>query len=104
MTLREIQTFVAEIDPDARHYYSDHKDEDYTVWYETERIGLNGDNTEAEEAWKFQIDRFTRDDDDLIAAELYDALRESDRIACRYLVDFELDTGYTHHIFECEGM
>jgi hypothetical protein len=105
MTISEIQAFVVSVDPNSAHYYSDHRESDaYTEWREIRLITLEGDDACAEEAWVFQIDRFTKDEHDEIAAALLAALKASTGIAFRYFVTPpEPDTGYIHHIYDCEG-
>ena len=101
MTVREIQDFVASIDPLARHHFCT-EEGDFTRWEEIELLPYMGDD-EHIEAWRFQIDRFTRSEDDPIAAAFRAALETSHRIAFGYRRTFEPDTGYIHHIFFCEG-
>jgi hypothetical protein len=105
VTVDEIQAFVVSVDPHAGHYCSDHRTgEAYTVWREIRLITLEGDDACAEEAWVFQIDRFTKSEQDEIAAALLAALMASTGIAFRYFVTPpEPDTGYIHHIYDCEG-
>ena len=50
------------------------------------------------------MDRFTKEEDEETAAELLRALSERDDITVDYLVDYERDTGYIHHIYDCEGL
>jgi hypothetical protein len=51
--------------------------------------------------WKVQVDRFTKTDNDTIALGILNAL-EAAKIPHTYLIDYEKDTGYHHHIFDCE--
>ena len=39
-----------------------------------------------------------------MAASLLAALEECDDIAVEYLVDYERDSGYIHHIYVCEAV
>ena len=103
MTVNEIRDFVISVDPDAQHYASDKKGEAYTVWREIRLLPTMADDV-PDEAWAFQIDRFTKDEHDPIAAALMSALIADDRIACAPTVDYERDSGYIHHIFDCEGI
>ncbi len=104
MTVNEIKTLLTSVDPDVQRYEHDGAGESdaYTVWYELRPIGLYGDGQE-EGSIRFQVDRFTREEDDAIAAALKAALEGEDDIAVDYLVGYERDTGYIHHIFACEG-
>ena len=104
MTLDEIQAFMVSVDPTAGHYESAHRDgEAYTVWREKRALDFMGDGMHMG-GIKFQIDRFAKLEGDFIAASLYAALEARDDIAFEYLTDYEPDTGYIHHIFDCEGI
>ncbi len=104
MTATEIKTLLVGVDPNVQRYDHDGAGtgDAYTVWYEVGRIGAYGDGAE-EGTIRFQVDRFTKDEDDAIAAALLAALDGADNIAVDYRVDYERDTGYIHHIFVCEG-
>ena len=104
MTLDEIQALVVSADPDAGHYESAHTGSAaYTVWQEYRRIGIRADDAHGDEAWTFQIDRFTKNEHDDIADAIFAALDADPRVAFEQQVDFEPNTGYIHHIFDCEG-
>lgn len=104
MTLDDIRTLVISVDPNAGHYESAYRGGDsYTVWYEVQRAGLMADNKRPCKSWRFQIDRFTKDENDPIAAQLEAALEACPFVSYDYLVDYERDTGYIHHIFDCEA-
>lgn len=106
MTLSEIQTKLAGIDPDIKHYFSASDGKNYTYWEETQRLPFMADDRHdpADAAWRFYVHRFTKTEYDPVATALFTALDESTGIAVRWTVDSEPDTGYIHHIFECEGM
>lgn len=104
MTLNDIQALVVSVDPDCGHYESAHAEsEAYTVWREYRRLPMDADDGYAEEGWHFQVDRFTKAEGDAIAAALLAALEADERVAVDYQVDYERDSGYIHHIFDCEG-
>ena len=104
MTLEEIQALVVSVDPNAGHYESAYQGSDaYTVWRETSTLSFMGDNRHLG-ALKFQIDRFTRQEGDLIAFDLEAALELRDDIAFVHITDHEPDTRYIHHIFDCEAI
>lgn len=103
MTVQQIAALVGSADPAARHYYNPHDGENYTRWQEYERIGQAGDDDWGE-GWKFQIDRYTKQEYDPIAADIEAALKKSVGVTYTYLVDYEQDSGYIHHIFDCEGV
>ncbi len=103
MTIADIKDFVLSADPNAQHYKSARKGEAYTVWRELRQLPIIADDTH-EAAWAFQIDRFTKNENDQVAAEIARAIEENEEISCELTVDFEQDTGYIHYIFDCEGI
>ena len=81
MTLDEIREAVIAAAPYASHYYSVKKGESYTTWHEYQRIPLKGDGKTAEDAWAFQVDHFTKREDDPAPEAIFAALDGNDRIA-----------------------
>lgn len=102
MTVVEIRDMIAEVDPNARHYENPHDGTNYTVWMEYERTGLMADD-ESGKGWKFQIDRYTKDEFDLIADALELTLDTNDAITFTHMVEYEQESGYIRHIFDCVG-
>ena len=103
MTCSEIRGFLVSIDPTAERYTSSRAGSDaYTVWRELGPKAVFADG-EWGQIMRFQIDRYTKTENDTVARSLWIALEEADDIAFDYQVDFEQDTGYIHHIFDCEG-
>ena len=102
MTLSDIRTMLVAVDPDIRHYFSTEKEKDYTYWEETQRLGLTSDNRH-DEGWIFYVHRFTRDEFDPVARALFFTLDADPRTAVIHRTDYEPDSGYIHHIFECQG-
>ena len=104
MTAQEIKDLLVSVDPDVQRYDHDRAGggDAYTVWRELRPVGCYGDGQE-EGTIRFQVDRFTKDEDDAIAATLKETLEAQDDITVEYLVDYEKDTGYIHHIYVCEG-
>lgn len=103
MTLQEIKALVLSADPNAQHYSSTHDAVNYTTWREYRRLSMTSDDTHVK-GWAFQIDRFTYDEFDVIAEAIEAALENAPGVAYGYQVDYEPDTEYIHHIFECEGI
>lgn len=104
MTLDEVRTFVIGIDPKAGHYHSaDEGKNAYTRWQEGALLPYMGDGKHLG-ALRFQIDRFTKAENDTIADAFEAALEAADDIAFDHLTDYERDSGYIHHIFDCEAM
>ncbi len=101
MTLEDFRELILSADPDATRYEGSRKG-NYTVWQEYGMSPLAADNRTADRAMKVQVDRFTKVEDDPVAAALLAALDERDEVAYTYLVDYEVDTGYIHHIYDCE--
>ena len=103
MTLKAIQAFVVSVDPNADHYESAYREGDpYTIWYEQGPLPFVGDG-EYLGAIKFVIARITKEENDPVVAALTTALEESDTIAYDYKPDYDPETGYILHIFDCEG-
>jgi len=105
MTVSEIKKILTDVDPDAQRYDHDGAGSGnaYTVWRELRPLGLYGDGKEAGTI-RFQVDRFTQEEDEAMAASLLAALEGCDDIAVEYLVDYERDSGYIHHIYVCEAV
>jgi hypothetical protein len=105
MTASEIKKLLTDVDPDAQRYEHDGAGtaDAYTVWRELRPVGLYGDGRE-EGSIRFQVDRFTKEEDEALAAQLLSTLEGCDDIAVDYLVDYERDTGYIHHIYVCEAV
>lgn len=104
MTLSEIGDVVSAVDAEARHYFTMATGRDLTYWEETRRLPLMADDVHVEEGWAFYVHRFCKSEDDEIAERLFAALSADPRIAFTYITDYEPDTGYIHHIFECEAV
>lgn len=102
MTLGDIRTLIVSVDPAVRHYFSTETDSDYTYWEETQRLSFMADGAH-EEGWRFYVHRFTRNEFDPIALRMFSTLDADPRTTVIHRVDMERDTGYIHHIFECEG-
>ena len=103
MTRAEIRAALIAVDPHIRHHRSMSASGNYTYWDETRMLNLCADNHHAE-GWEFVVHRYTKDENDDIAAALFTALDNDDRIALQYNVDHEIETGYIHHIFDCEAV
>lgn len=103
MTVQRIKDLLTSVDPNVQRYDHDEAGgEAYTTWQEIRPVGFWGDGEE-EGSIHFQVDRFTKEEDEEIALALKALLESQDDIAVDYLVDYEKDTGYIHHIYDCEG-
>ena len=105
MTIQEIKNLLVAVDPDIQRYDHDRSGdgEAYTVWAEIHPVGFYGDGQE-QGSIRFQVDRFTKEEDEAMAESIRRALEDADYIAVDYRVDYEKDTGWIHHIFDCEGV
>lgn len=104
MTVQRIKELLTSIDPDVQRYDHDGAgtEDAYTVWREIRPSGIYGDGQEIG-SLRFQVDRFTKEEDEETALALKALLEAQDDIAVDYRVDYERDTGYIHHIYDCEG-
>ena len=105
MTLSEIKALLVSADPNIKHYFTMEDSEAYSFWEETRRLPFPGDDRHdpANQAWKFFVHRFTKIEGDPMAATIFERLDEDPRTAVRWQIDFDNESGYIHHIFECEG-
>lgn len=105
MTLSEIKALVVSADPKIRHYFSMDDSEAYSYWEETRRLPFVGDDRHdpADQSWKFYVHRYTKIEGDPVAATIFETLDEDPRIAVHWEIAFDNESGYIHHIFECEG-
>lgn len=101
MTLDEFKTLLLSADPKATKWKGAGTG-NYTVWRPFEFPKLMADGLPASTVTRIQVDRFTKIDDDPVATEIETVLSVNDDIAFEHLADFEEDTGYIHHIFNCE--
>lgn len=102
MTIDEFVCLIKTIDPNPIKYRAiGQMDNQYTVYFPYKHESMFCDNEEAESAERIQVDYFTKTDNDPIAAQFLHAFSHSDSISCSYRTDFEDDTRYIHHIFDC---
>ncbi len=98
--LENFKALLVQVDPKATHYKS-MQQENYTVWAEYGTIALRGNDTTSERVYKVQVDRFTKAENDSVAAAIT-AMLDEQCVGYEYLVDYEQDTGYIHHIWDCK--
>ena len=96
MTLDQFGTVIKSADPAAAHYAGKGTG-NYTRWYEYDL----GDNGGKSGPMKIQVDHFTKLENDPVVTGITEALNLDD-VYAKHLVDFEPDTGYIHHIWDCE--
>lgn len=102
MTLTDIRDLLVSVDPDIKHYFTDSNADAFSYWEETRRLSMFSDDRH-EDAWRFYVHRYTKAENDVVASQLFDTLDQDPRIAFQYAVDFDADSGYIHHIYDCEG-
>lgn len=102
MTVADIRDMVLQADPYASHYEQHGNLRNYTVWREYRRLPATADDRHVP-GWAFQIDRFTQLEYDPVADDIEEVLESTPNVSYSYSVDFENDTGFIHHIFDCEG-
>ena len=100
MTLTDFKTLLLTCDP-AVSKFTGPGTGNYTVWVPGTRTdGLMSDDQSEEDDTRVYVDRFTKVDNDTVAALLKTKLDES-FIPYEYEQMFETDTGYIHHSFTC---
>lgn len=105
MTLSEIQALLVSADPDIKHYFSMNDSDSYSYWEKIRRLHFTADDrhNDADQAWRFYVHRYTKTEGDAIASTLFETLDSDPRTTVRWQTDFDRESGYIHHIFECEG-
>ena len=97
--LKEFKQIITLADSNAKHYESV-KQGNYTAWSEYGTDPLIADDSNCEETIKIQIDRFTKIEFDPVVEDIKTVLDGHD-ITYDYLIDYETETKYIHHIFDC---
>ena len=102
MTLEQFRAVLLAADAAATHYSSDSAG-NYTVWAEYGDKALVSDDSrdELDKVWKIQVDRYTKTPYDTAVDSIRAAFNAED-ISFTYLCDYDQETGYIHHIFDCE--
>ena len=102
MTVQDIKTMVLSVDPKAKHYFSDKKGDAFTVWGEYQRAGQGAEDRH-NYGWKFEIDRYTRDEEDTVPDMIEQILIDHPGVAYTYQVYYDHTARYIVHVFDCEG-
>lgn len=102
MTVEAIKELIVGAAPEAKHYVAAAQGEAFTVWQEYRQLDFSADDKHAE-AWAFQIDHYTKTEFDPIAKAIRMALEEHPGTTYRYEVQYEKESGYIRHLFDCEG-
>lgn len=105
MTLNEIRDLLVTVDPKIKHYFSMEESKSYSYWEETRRLPFVADDghPSSEEGWHFYVHLYTTLENDPKAAAFFETLDRDPRTAVSWTVDPDRDSGYIHHIFDCEG-
>ncbi len=101
MSLNELKNALLTVGVPVSHYYAVQQPNKYIVWAEYGANDINADNALIERAWRVQVDYFTKTEFDSNADKITELLN-CNEIAFEYQVDYEEDTGYIHHIWDCE--
>lgn len=101
MTLDNFRDLLITADPTATKWKGAGTG-NYTVYHPYEIGGLRADGRIVESKLKVQVDRYTRLSTDATVDAITAALDSSDDIAFRHFTEFEQDTGYIRHIWDCE--
>lgn len=108
MTTQEIRDIINQADPDAKHYDATaalENHQDFTVWMEYQRTGLEADDNLVESGWRFEVDRYTRTEYDPVAEAIEETLRAADGIIVHdYSVMYDMSSKYIRHVFDCEAI
>ena len=104
MTIEEFVGIVLNIDEEAARYQKLRKptDKSYTVWSDYGTGTLYSNGVPAGKTKKIQADYSTLQEDDPKALAYFRAFSENDEITVVHTTDFEIETRYIHHIFDCE--
>lgn len=103
MTLDGMIELIRSIDQNARRYDAiGQKGDQYTVYSDYMQSALFADNQVCETIEHVQVDYFTRNDDDPVAAAFREAFDSHDEIFCAYDKDFDAEGRYIRHIFNCQ--
>ena len=102
MNVQDIKTMVLSVDPKAKHYFSDKKGDAFTVWGEYQRAGQGAEDRH-DYGWKFEIDRYTRDEEDTVPDMIEQILIDHPGVAYTYQVYYDHTARYIVHVFDCEG-
>lgn len=103
MTIAEIREVVLQADPLATRYTSTARDRDYTTWHEFHRIPLEGSDLDRDDGWMFQVDRFTKTEDDPMVDTIWRVLNAHPGIGVEHRVVPD-PNGWIHHVFQCRGL
>ena len=107
MNVQQIRDLIMTVDDSARHYDATAEIQarkDFTVWMEYEAITFYADDGEAEQGWRFEVNRFTKTEYDPMAESLYRLLANADGVTLNsYQIQYSQQAGYIRHIFDCEG-
>lgn len=108
MTVQDIRDLIMQVDENAKHYDATKEIEarrDFTVWMEYQAITFYADDGEEEQGWRFEVNRFTKEEYDPIAEALRELLANTDGVTLEdYRVQYSHEYGYIRHIFDCTGV
>lgn len=100
MTLAEFRDLLLSADPEASHYTSG-KTTNCTVWAEYDTNDVIADDGHYHTIYKIQVDRYTKIEFDPMV-DAINLILEHPQIAYGYRSLYEKETGYIHHVWDCE--
>ena len=103
MTIKEFRDLLLTADPEARHY-THATSGNYTVWSEYNEVYGIADDQIASKVAHIQVDRYTRLEYDPMVDTITHTLDEGGVLVIDRRTLFEMDSGYIHHIWDCELM
>jgi hypothetical protein len=101
MTLFDLRDLLLTVGPPVYHYHAHQQPDSYIVWAEYGGSKLGADSRGQEKAARVQVDLFTRTEFDSNVETITALLDQDDIAASEPLTDYEPDTGYIHHIWDC---
>jgi len=100
MPLTQFRDLLLTADPNATHYNGTGQG-NYTVWAEYGDEAAGADDKRERLCYHVQVDRYTKLEYDPMAATIENVLNDAG-IPFAYRVNYEQDTGYIHHLWDCE--
>ena len=101
MTIDELKAFLLGHDPKLKKYFYAGSDPSYTTWEPHHRQSWMSDNTSDDVLTKVTINRYTKDDGDTVADEIYNALEALRVPLDEMITTYDPEDGYFRHIIEC---
>lgn len=101
MKLQDFRDLLLTADPKASHYKSTQTG-NYTVWTEYSEVFHTADDQIHDSVLRVQVDRYTKMEYDPMVSTITQALDVPEVLVIDRRILFERDSGYIHHIWDCE--